>query len=518
MGRRWKNACHTCRRRRLRCDEAKPLCQRCSADGIECQGYGNLILWVDGIASRGKMMGKSYNVAQSTPAAARTATASETISSSTPNNDLSSYQVAPLTHPTTTPEPEPILYYTPLDPWSQQFDHPTRHYLSHFLIHVGNDLIVHNVPSHNPNPLRLLLGLAQRNSSLFHIIVAMSAEHLYNLLLRSPDAQTYHVDGLRSKGKALQLLSDELRHIAPSNYTAVLASSMLFSELAILETGDDTWRIHVAAAARLVQDMAKLLHELGAEQYTFCSWIISRLILQDMFGSSLSSATTSWNVHEFGGPHASMDSALRIAELDHYSSCPAQVSRLIIAASAQYRTPSQSACCDDSTPCIFSSIQEFDPGQWALTLQPLTPTDDFTERYHIGSAYKAAAAIYVAQLLPAGYACDHLPTQPQSLVDEILHHLVQIPRTNPLFKSTIWPNFIAGAETTNPQQRSQVLEHLSHLSIAIPWQSMFIAEQSLKDFWARTDQSNSLLSSDILPCRRKWIDEFRTMSVSIYPA
>ncbi|KAL3454965.1 hypothetical protein BJX64DRAFT_97675 [Aspergillus heterothallicus] len=522
MGRSWKNACHTCRRRRLKCDESKPQCQRCSDDRVDCQGYGNLILWVDGVASRGKMMGKTFQVASTPPAGAQTTI--DRTPKRKQGSALSKYLPAHKPPPSEALEPQATThYYTPLDPWFQQFDHPTRHYLSHFLIHVGNDLIVHNVPSHHPNPLRLLLGHADWKSSLFHVIIAMSAQHLHNLLLRAPDAQPYLVDGLRSKGKALQLLSHELGHVTPANYTTVLASSMLLSELAILESADDTWRIHVGAAASLVQRISASSSvdpkALGEEQDSFCSWIISRLILQDMFGSSLSSTTASWNVQELSGPQQTLDSALHIAELDHYSSCPAQISRLIISAPSFYRTSNHLSCSDDPTQCIFVSIHQFDPAEWALTLQPLTPTDDFTERYHIGSAYRAAASIYVSQLVPSGYNCAHLPTEPHTLVDEILQQIAQIPRTNPLFKSTIWPIFIAGAQTVDPQHRSQVLHHLGNLSIAIPWQSTYAAEQGLQDFWTRIDQHNASTGSSNEARRgRRWLDEFRTMGVSIYPA
>ncbi|KAL2803132.1 fungal-specific transcription factor domain-containing protein [Aspergillus granulosus] len=514
MGRNWKSACHTCRRRRLRCDEAKPLCQRCAAAGIECQGYGNLILWVDGVASRGKMMGKSFSQAPAIPDGTNAVASPACARPST----VSSYRERVDPFPNTAPS---ILQYSLLDPWLQQMGDHTRHYLSHFLTNVGNDLVVHNLPSSKPNPLRGLLEFAERNPALFHVVIAMSANHMHNLLKRTPEAQKYHIDGLRFKGRALQLLSQDLMHITSANYTAVLASSMLLSELALLESGDDTWRIHVGAAARLVQGITMSSSTdpqgLGVEQYSFCSWIISRLILQDMFGSSLSSTTASWNIQELCSSHPSIDSALRIAELDHYSSCPAQISRLIIATSSLYRTPGYLACHDQPTGCISSSIQEFDPSDWALALQPFTPTDDFTERYHIGSAYKAAAALYASQLPPSEYACPHLPTEPQDLVNEILHHISLISRTNPLFKSTIWPMSIAGAETTNPAHRAQVLLHLGHLSVAIPWQSTYGVEQALKEFWRRIDRSDSL-PSDQPHRERRWLDEFRTMGLSFYPA
>jgi hypothetical protein len=163
-------------------------------------------------------------------------------------------------------------------------DYNTRHYLGHFLTNVGNDLIVHNLPSHKPNPLRVLLEFSQQSSALFNIIIAMSAHHQHNLLLGTPDAQTHQIHGLRCKGRALHLLSHEITHINPSNYTTLLASSMLLSEMALLELGDDTWRIHVGAAARLVRGITMSCPSIapdgmGVEAYAFCSWMISRLVL-----------------------------------------------------------------------------------------------------------------------------------------------------------------------------------------------------------------------------------------------
>jgi hypothetical protein len=34
------NPCHTCRRKRLRCDGKQPACQKCESHGVECLGYG----------------------------------------------------------------------------------------------------------------------------------------------------------------------------------------------------------------------------------------------------------------------------------------------------------------------------------------------------------------------------------------------------------------------------------------------------------------------------------------------
>ncbi|KAI5806422.1 fungal-specific transcription factor domain-containing protein [Peziza echinospora] len=51
--------CYTCRRRRVRCDRALDTCRKCTKAGHECAGYKKGFRWVGGIASRGKMMGRS---------------------------------------------------------------------------------------------------------------------------------------------------------------------------------------------------------------------------------------------------------------------------------------------------------------------------------------------------------------------------------------------------------------------------------------------------------------------------
>ena len=53
-------ACHNCRRRRLKCDRALPECLKCIEKGQECLGYQRLFRWEQGVASRGKMAGKTF--------------------------------------------------------------------------------------------------------------------------------------------------------------------------------------------------------------------------------------------------------------------------------------------------------------------------------------------------------------------------------------------------------------------------------------------------------------------------
>ena len=54
--------CYTCRRRRITCDNGLPTCRKCRDAGKECLGYQKPLVWVKGgVASRGKMMGRSFD-------------------------------------------------------------------------------------------------------------------------------------------------------------------------------------------------------------------------------------------------------------------------------------------------------------------------------------------------------------------------------------------------------------------------------------------------------------------------
>lgn len=52
--------CWPCRRRRLKCDGTVPRCVKCRDNGVECT-YTKPLTWVNGVASRGRMMGCTFD-------------------------------------------------------------------------------------------------------------------------------------------------------------------------------------------------------------------------------------------------------------------------------------------------------------------------------------------------------------------------------------------------------------------------------------------------------------------------
>ena len=37
--------CRTCKDKRLKCDETKPVCQQCDKKGVQCEGYEKVLKW-----------------------------------------------------------------------------------------------------------------------------------------------------------------------------------------------------------------------------------------------------------------------------------------------------------------------------------------------------------------------------------------------------------------------------------------------------------------------------------------
>ncbi|KAF4958729.1 hypothetical protein FSARC_10954 [Fusarium sarcochroum] len=51
--------CQTCTKRRIQCDRSIPSCQKCCSRGLICPGYQFRLRWDQGVASRGKLTGKT---------------------------------------------------------------------------------------------------------------------------------------------------------------------------------------------------------------------------------------------------------------------------------------------------------------------------------------------------------------------------------------------------------------------------------------------------------------------------
>ncbi|KAJ6018822.1 hypothetical protein N7522_000889 [Penicillium canescens] len=223
--------CYTCRRRRIICDNGQPTCRKCRDAGKECLGYQKPLVWVKGgVASRGKMMGRSFDDVEkpsskpkrrATEVSDSTATSSGfgffsiAESSSDAESHSSGNQPSPETEgwifgtsenlPTgddvvqldfnTTEEDNAVVHvprstpstdYVPapwglVDPLFKDLGQYSRYYVYHYNQYMVNDFALY---SQSKNPFRDITALVNHSPVLAHSISALGALH-YSLLSES---------------------------------------------------------------------------------------------------------------------------------------------------------------------------------------------------------------------------------------------------------------------------------------------------------------------------------------------
>ncbi|KAF9894876.1 hypothetical protein FE257_004497 [Aspergillus nanangensis] len=412
--------CHTCRRRRVKCDRSLTSCKRCLTDGLECQGYGKLFLWNQGVASRGKMMGKTFDLPPSRPAKV------SGFKASTPSPNDSQIIDCPVTYESTS-------FYLPLvDPSIQDFSPATRFYLFHFHQGFCKELVIYDVAEQNPG--RQLLRYAHGHPVLLQSIIATSAHHLYKCTQPGgTNRLSIYNDALVFKDRAIRLLKDALANVSNFDMSIMLAAVMLFIYVEFMS--GDCWRAHLDGAKALIGYIKsyasrRLLH--SSEGLFIRRWLVSEILFIDIIGSTHSS-TWSLQPSIYGiEKDFDIDSILTMVEINSFSSFPAPLLKHILALVqiADDSSDSINPLKLDQIRARLGSIRKFDPFEWASKIQLLSPRKDIDERVQIASAYKSATCLYVSRMLPPGHLDNYTPDDRQTLVSSVIDHISQFTPTN----------------------------------------------------------------------------------------
>lgn len=436
-------ACHNCRRRRLRCDRSFPGCQKCSSKGEECLGYGNLLRWTNAVASRGKLAGHTHtHQTQQSLQAKPPETPSREFGQSI---NIGSNQVG----------------YSLVDPLLQDLSPRYRQYVGHFTENVCRDLISFHQQNSN-NPFRSIITLLGRFDYLREAIIATSAVHMGTLLRCHGAAyEPELVDALAAKGRAYHFLRSALDNMDPVSRPFVLIAIVFFMNFDLIDSGKGGWKTHIKAAAALIKSLQTMGNVLPPSVAILADMVSADCITYHVLGSAFADAGDA-AISAFD----SIDilSILRKAEPYSYQCSPPAILFAILRAS---RLSSRETEVDvASARTLLEQTLTLDVRSWVHSIRGLSPSDDLEVRESIASAHRAAAALYIMLVVPetaAGcYSTD-------SLVVEILAHLASVPIEHMLSKGTVWPTFIAGAQTDCPARRDWCLGRLQTLWRSTPW-------------------------------------------------
>jgi hypothetical protein len=202
--------CRVCNRRRIKCDRRAPTCAKCEKRGLTCSGYGVLLKWDQGVASRGKLKGKSLPV-KSLNTQLPVSQFIDRPSSPDVRIDPSgnqSLEIAPFSSQETRTIPKPLL------PFQLQRSDERR------LLHHYDHVVASNMAWADcvENPWRhIMIPLALESPPLLNAILTFAAKHI-NAVSLSASRETTSTSLVSFSDtfqqKAMKLLAREIQEFA----------------------------------------------------------------------------------------------------------------------------------------------------------------------------------------------------------------------------------------------------------------------------------------------------------------
>ncbi|PGG97482.1 hypothetical protein GX51_07294 [Blastomyces parvus] len=599
-----KSPCYTCRRRRVTCDRVLPTCRKCDKAQKACLGYKKPLTWVRGVASRGKMMGLTFDditASNSPPADLVTCItrpeendsavafpignwgfgpvldASQVLPDNPETFDSwsSSSSVSDANRPEECQRADMALsewdsgdhrrkdeiacqFRIPLpliDPLFQGLDKISRYYLAYFDRKFCKLMVLFEVP--HKNPYRRLIQMVNVSSGVCAAMAAIGACHLLHVLhysdqhsvdnhslrgkrrsledgeqfARSPNpkVRVAYQHLLLLKHRALCQLEQSLSNPKTRGEDASIACALLLMVLDMVESGRGTWKLHVEGAKRLLQTRFCSLGEINedgssrvpcAAYDSFNMFLAGSCLTFDIMGSTLT-PSGSWS-EPVSSQLITSPNLLSDTEKEVWLGCPGSLLRIILYISSLRHAGSSSQTfapkVDLST--IVSQINAFDPERWTREIyhsmyagmedpfpanhlsresswrppvlgspepaENINPLSDSDALFHLASAYKITITLYAIRILqhPSREECTFFAEQ----VTTVLTHISLIPPSSELFKSILWPTFIAGAECRCPAQRAWFRDKLDHMWRQCWTVNIREAMRVLDAIWRREDQ------------------------------
>ncbi|KAK3339673.1 fungal-specific transcription factor domain-containing protein [Lasiosphaeria hispida] len=433
--------CHNCRRRRLRCDKSYPACHKCSNSGEECLGYGAVLRWANAPAIRGKLAGYApFTAPAPGTLSGPVQPTKEKIELPEEHEGTRGWEQTPLT---------PSAFLT--DPLLNHLNRASRHYVHHFNTSVCRDLV--SIDQNSRNPFRIMIPLISRFPYLEALVIATSAMHLATMhRYQGRSAHTELVDALAAKDKAIRSLRAAISHSTPASQAMVLVAIVFFINLDLIDSGKGGWKAHITAAGSLI---ASLQHnDLDASLVPLADAIAADCLTYRILGSTVNGGEAM--------PDADI-SVLTRMQAHSYHCCPPAILQIILSASQLGPEDSEQAMA------LLCRARALDVRDWVNSIRGLSAQDDLQVRVGIASAHRATACLYACLVVPA--VGGHVPAemQPDGLVLEILEHLATVPVDHALLKGTVWPTFMAGAQTDDVVWRGWCLDRLRAVWTKNPW-------------------------------------------------
>jgi hypothetical protein len=207
--------CRVCNRRRIKCDRRLPMCAKCEKRGLKCSGYGVILKWDQGIASRGKLKGKSLPINMANPSVSATAVFNESNSPERQSrlSDDQLQRITTLLRREFRAIPKSLLY-------SQVQSSEERRLIYHYDHIVASNMAWADCLE---NPWRhIIIPLALESPPLLNAILAFAAKHM-NAISFSTSSENTSIIPVSFPGRfqqqAVTLLAREIQDFATEKHS-----------------------------------------------------------------------------------------------------------------------------------------------------------------------------------------------------------------------------------------------------------------------------------------------------------
>ncbi|GLA43721.1 hypothetical protein AnigIFM63309_001816 [Aspergillus niger] len=398
--------CPKCRTRRIKCDRSVPACRKCTTRGFSCPGYGLILRWNQGVASRGRLAGRQLPI-PSTPT---------------------------------------IAHYP--DAVSSELMHHYHRIVSAKLAWVDGPT----------NPWRqVIVPLAGASLTVLHAVLALSSEDLaVRFPIGHPRRQQLQLVSMCRRNQALSSVARLLCHMrqegsSTSQAQCALAATLILYNVELLGAASAKWRMHLEAARVIRQWKDHALTDAGREDE-----IDAFLIYEQYYASVFAGLTTFDALEEYEAVPLTDANAI-FGDFITIISRATHVERL------QYRHghPIDSSLLRTMT----GDLEAAKARMLQLSLILHWQTDQACSSFqHLVWIFYYASLIYVYHVLARDGSLD---TTRQSWRDSIFAHLALLVDKRSFAHDLVWPLFIAGTECRGCPQKQEVVAHEIELVMEI---------------------------------------------------
>lgn len=332
-----------------------------------------------------------------------------------------------------------------------------------------------------------MLSLVDSFDYIREITLATSAMHM--VTLRRSNGLTYQkelVDALTAKGQAYRLLRRALDNLAAVDKPIAMVAVVFFINFDLIESGRGSWKTHIEAAGNLLKSIhaMEIRKQIPPSVAKLADIVVADCITYHVLGSAFaSSGDTAMSAFE----SIDIKSVLQRAAPFSYGCYPPIMLEILSQASHL----SQNDVCKARD--LLDELGVLDFRAWVYSIPGLSPRDDLEARVAIADAHRAATCLYILLAVPdleRDTLCGPGITV-ETQTRRVMHQLASVPIEHALAKGLIWPTFMVGAQTDDPEGRQWCLGRMQKIWVAspfiCPWGYIETAMTMMQRVWETKD-------------------------------